>query len=385
MLIWALIILFANGVISFAYTAMNTVEPGTIWGALAVSYIYFLGVTQTGIALSAVMRISKSGWGKHFSRLGEILTLSFIPLAVIGFIIIYVGGTEHLFWWAKHEATAGGHGAHGGHPISPWLDKSLFLWRTIIAYVLFYVVSYAYFTAGRAEEKGALDHAGSTKLNILAAFVMILYVLTNTNTAWDFGMMIIQHWESSIMPPYFWVGNLLAASAFVFVISRYFIPRKQDEPINKWHLDSVGNLILGFALLTTYMFWSQNVVIWYGDLPNLTKPFFKTREGYFALPFVVMMLCIFVIPFFSMIIRKIKLCNISITVVAALVCFGVWINRYLMVIPVFSDGNLSAGAAWTVISLLFGVLSATLLSIMIFRKLFPEVPVVVTTDADSGH
>ena len=42
--------------------------------------------------------------------------------------------------------------------------------------------------------------------------------------AWDFGMMIIRHWESSIFPPYYWVGNLFAGIAFLFLISCALIP-----------------------------------------------------------------------------------------------------------------------------------------------------------------
>ena len=100
MLFWALIILLLNGIISFVYTIQTTTNTINLWALLAVNFVFFLGITQTGIVFSAIMRISKSGWGRHFSRFGEILTLSFIPVAVITFIIIYIGGVDHLFYWA---------------------------------------------------------------------------------------------------------------------------------------------------------------------------------------------------------------------------------------------------------------------------------------------
>lgn len=382
MLFWVSLILFINGVATFAYAAASA-EPSVIWAGFATSYVYFLGITQTGIAFSAIMRVSKSGWGRHFSRLGEILTLSFIPVGVAGIAAIYLGGMEHLFWWVKAPVPGHGHGT--GHHLSPWLNRNFFLWRHIVTFVLFYGVSFIYFRLGREEERGRPDHGSSTRLNVLAAFVMVAFVAINTNISWDFGMTIIEHWESSIFPPMYWVGTLLAGSAFIYVISHYFMPRQPGEPVNIWHLDSFGNLLLGFAMLNIYMFWSQNVVFWYTDLPNLAGPFFKQRSGRFAGPFIVMMLFIFIIPFLTMIVRKIKLCRISLTMVAVLVAFGMWINRCLMVMPVFTDGDLTPTAMWTALSLLVGGGASVVLSLIIFRKAFPDVPFTIKQNEGKGH
>jgi len=167
----------------------------------AVNFVFFLGITQTGIVFSAMMRIAKSGWSAYYARLGEILTLSFIPVAVIAFLIFYFGGVDHVFYWASAYAPAGGH--HAEH-ISPWLGKGFFLWRYILTVPLFYLVGYCYFRTGRLQEKNP-DSAAclDTRRNVLAAFTLALYLIVNTNVAWDFGMMIYKHWESSIFPSYF--------------------------------------------------------------------------------------------------------------------------------------------------------------------------------------
>lgn len=375
MLFWVLIILLLNGMISFVYTALTTTNTINLWAMLAVNFVFFLGITQTGIVFSAIMRISKSGWGRHFSRFGEILTLSFIPVAVITFIIIYIGGVDHLFYWA-HPVVSEEHS--GGHQLSPWLNKNFFLWRYILTVPLFYIMSYIYFRTGRKEENDAnVSDDLTKKLNVYASFVMGLYIVVNTNIAWDFGMMIIPHWESSIFPPYYWAGNLLAGTAFLFAASLYFIPKKQGEGIDTWRLESVGSLLMGFALLSVYLFWSQHIVIWYGNLPNLTVPLFKKMTGNYTTTFVVMMLAIFAIPFLSLLFRPIKLCAVSLTVVAVIICIGMWINRYLMILPVFTDGSVPVAATWTGISLILAGLAATLLSIISFLKLFPTITTTV--------
>ncbi|MDP2688617.1 MAG: hypothetical protein Q8P48_00760, partial [Deltaproteobacteria bacterium] len=337
MLFWILLLIFLvlNAVGSFAYSVTNTADPATAWGLFSSVFLYTLGITQTGAVFAAIMRLTKSGWGKYYSRIGEILTLCFIPVAVIMFIAIYTGGMEHMFYWAQESYR---HGHHHG-PAFAWLDENLFLYRYVITMPLFYVITYAFFRTGRIEERATTPPTpGFTKLrNVLAAFVLITYVIENTNIAWDFGMMIIKHWESSIFPPYFWSGNLLASSAFLFIVSRIFIKGDAAKRVDKNYLDAMGKVFIGFALLWAYMFWSQFIVIWYGDVPERTAPLFRTMSGNYFWSFVVMMLTLFVIPFISLIFRKIKLSSTGLSWVAVSICIGVWFNRYLMVVPVFSD------------------------------------------------
>lgn len=378
-------ILFFNGVVSFAYTAANTAEPSTTWAMLATTFVFFLGLSQTGIVFSAFMRIAKSEWGKYFSRLGEILTLSFIPVAFITFIIIYIGGTDHLFWWAHPETMqAGVHGGEHGAHLSPWLGKGPFLWRGLVSMALFYAMSWIYFSTGRIEERGRAPYDIEKRLNVMASFVMVFYILTNTNTAWDFGMTIIPHWESTIFPPYYWVGNVFAGVAFLFIIGNYFVFHGTGRSLDKQTKDFMGIMLLGFTLLWIYMFWSQHIVLWYSDLPNLSGPFFKTMTGSWSIIFAAMIVAVFIVPFFALIYRKIKLCITALTVVSVIICIGVWINRYLMIIPVFSDGTKPVFLSWTGIGLILGGLAATILPVIFYLKLFPHVT-VTTHEGGEGH
>ncbi|MEK6790878.1 MAG: hypothetical protein AABY45_04155 [Deltaproteobacteria bacterium] len=383
MAVCILLILLANGIISFAYNVANTPETTTLWGLLSTNFLFYLGLTQTGIVFSAIMRIAKSEWGRYFNRLGEILTLSFIPVAFVTFIIIYIGGTDHLFWWAQPQPSNG----HGPAHISPWLGKDLFLWRNIVLMALFYVMSYIYFVNGRKEEgKSEIPVHLEQTLNVMAGLVIFFYVALNTNLAWDFGMTIIKHWESSIFPAYYWVGNVFAGSAFLYLLGAYFISRRPGKALDKRHLDSVGILLLGLTLLWTYMFWSQHIVLWYGDIPSLTKPFYKSLTGNYAVPAAVMVLALFVLPFFALIQKKVKYCMASLAVTAAIICLGVWVSRYLMILPIFEDGSSPAYATWTNLSLVSGGFAATILSLMVFFKLFPRVPItIVPESSEAGH
>lgn len=362
MIFWVFLAIFVNGIISFAYSVQTAPETTNLWAMLAVTFVYFLGITQTGIIFSAVMRLAKSKWARYFSRLGEVLTLSFIPVAAVTFAVIYIGGIKHLFPWATPTA-------HGEH-INPLFGRGIFLWKNLVLMTLFYIMSYAYFRSSR-EESGPLE--SSSRSNVLAVLVIIIYVLANTNIAWDFGMMISPHWESSIFPPYYWSGNLLVGSAFLFLISVYLISGSAKEGMGKRHLDSMGKVLLGFMLLWVYMFWSQYIVIWYGNQPDLTGPLYKEMTGNYTLMFAAMILTGLVIPFFGLIFRRIKLDVKALSAVAVSICVAMWLERYLMIIPAVSEGNSAIFASWAGVSLTLAGLSSILLSVLAFMKLFPMV------------
>ncbi|MBI5599438.1 MAG: hypothetical protein HY890_06845 [Deltaproteobacteria bacterium] len=365
MIFFVLIAVLLNGIVSFAYVAAAAGEPTTPWAMLAVNFVFYLGITQTGIVFSAMMRLTRSEWGRYFSRLGEVITLSFMPVAAIVFFIIYFFGAEHLFYWANPHQP-------GGH-ISPWVGRGLFFWRNIISNALFYITGYLYFSSGRREKKGTHPSGDMTKRrNILAVAVCFFYVAANTMLAWDFGMMIIPHWESSIFPPYYWVGNLLGGTAFLFVMAVAFISKPRGERMDGELLDSMGKVFIGFVLLWVYMFWSQHIALWYANLPHLSEPVFRQMRGNYAPAFIFMLLTIFIIPFLALLLRPIKLSANAMAAVSILICIGVWINRYLMIIPVFTDAGVPVITNWTNISLIFGGLSSTILSLKIFSRLFPE-------------
>jgi hypothetical protein len=370
---WVLIVVFLNGVVSYAYSVSVADETTNLWAMLAVNYVFLAGITQTGVAFSAIMRLTKSKWGMHFSRLGEILTLSFIPAAVVMFFIIYLGGLDHIFYWAPGFQAAG----HGVEHFSPWLSKERFLWMSILTMIPFYAVSYLYFRAGRVLESGSeLSYDGQKRAKVLASFVLIFYVILNTNTAWDFGMTITPHWESSIFAPFFWCGNLLLSTAFIFMIAFRFIPRAPGVPMSKGHLDAMGKMLTGLVLLWIYLWWSQYMVLWYVNLPHRMAPLLKQMRGDFTITFAVMILTIFILPLAALVFKRTKVSASALFVVAALVCIGVWINRYLMILPVLSDGSEAVIATWSGISLILGGLAAVLLSLIIFFRLFPEVTAV---------
>ncbi|HXN06756.1 MAG TPA: hypothetical protein VN944_06810 [Nitrospiria bacterium] len=313
------------------------------------------------------MRVSKAQWSRSFCKVGEVLTLSTFPAVIVFFCLIYFEGFSDLYFWT----TSGG---KGGESPSLWHSRGILLWKNIISLFFFYLLSLIYFrTHCKFEKEASSRDKIEPGSNVLSALVMMSYVVANTNTAWDFGMTLIPHWESSIFPIYYWVGNLLAGSAFLFLLTGYFIAGSQRvEPARKIR-DSMGKLLLGFTLLWVYMFWSQAIRIWYGNLSHLTEPLNKRISGNFGNIFILMFLFVALIPFFGLIFRKIKLSVMGLSVIAFLSCTGIWLNCFLIVMPEFSDGGNLLTMTWNALSLALTGISFVLFSMAVFFKWFPAV------------
>lgn len=362
--------IFLGGIFSLSYFALGPSESNLFWPLLTVNYLFIAGISQTGIVFSAIMRISKAEWSLSFCKIGEVLTLSASPLIIVIFFLIYSLGFNHLYYWAIP-------GARGeAHP-NLWHSKTIFFWKTVVSFLFFYLVSFVYFRENRKIEREASSAdqppAGS---NILPALVLAFYVIANTNTAWDLGMALIPDWESSIFPIYYWVGNLLAGSAFLFLLSRVFKNSGEQRENGKKIRNAMGKLLLGFTLLWIYMFWSQSIRIWYGNLSHLTAPLIKRMSGSFGNMFVLMMLFVALIPFFGLIFRKIKLSPKGLAAMASLSFSGIWLNCYLIVMPEFSDGANLLTLTWTGVSLALAGITFLILSMTLFVKWFPDVKLI---------
>ena len=74
----------------------------------------------------------------------------------------------------------------------------------------------------------------------------------------------------------------------------------------------------------------------------------------------------------------------ALNVLAVIMIIGLWLNRYLMIVPFTVHGEEAVFFSWTGVSLILGGLAATILPVLIFFKLFPKVT-VSTYEEPGGH
>jgi molybdopterin-containing oxidoreductase family membrane subunit len=217
--------------------------------------------------------------------------------------------------------------------------------------------------------------------------VLITFVIANTIIAWDFGMMTIPHWHSTALPIFYWVENLYAGMALLVILAALlsskiqgasFIDRSaiilplNNSPLKNPPLKNMGAMLTGFTLLWVYIYWSQFFVIWFGDLPYETQPLWRQMYGHYSPLFWIMMSCAFFLPFGALIFARLKTSLRAMVCIALIINAGIWLNKYLLVMPVLSERHWPF-TSWVEVALIVGWLSGFLFVLLLFFRSLPSI------------
>ena len=153
--------------------------------------------------------------------------------------------------------------------------------------------------------------------------------------------------------------------------------RKKDQAIAKaigiQQRHDLGKLAFGFTIFWTYLFFAQYIVIWYGKLPwEQAWIIHRAEAPWSGLTVLALFLC-FVIPFAGLIGRKAKMTPWILRLFATVILVGLWLERYLMVVPSIHDGHPTITLMEPAIGLFF--LGLFLLSVRWFLTTFPAVQI----------
>jgi hypothetical protein len=367
--LWVLIALFVQGVAALVY-ALGSAGPRPDFASFTVSFLYLTGISQAGVVFCAITRLMHAQWSKPYYRLAELSTLAFFPFAIACFLLVYGYARDDLFYWLNPSP---------GEHLNPWLDRNWLLIRNLFGLLLFYGMSVVYVMkslqpdlAGRANA-GSADHRRvERQLYLMSPLVLLVFVVCNTFLAWDFGMMLIPHWHSTVFPIYFWFGNLYAGTAALLLFPvLLFRTGPVTNPFTPEVIRSLGMLINGFTLMWLYFFWAQFFVIWFGNLPRESEPLWRQMYGHYGPYFWIMMTGCFFLPFAAFLFAAIKRSLPALCIIAVGINLGIWISKYLMVVPALSpDHRLFSN--WLDLSLAAGLFAGFAAVVVLLANRLPK-------------
>tara|TARA_B100001167_G_scaffold47897_1_gene27689 strand:+ start:203 stop:1312 length:1110 start_codon:yes stop_codon:yes gene_type:complete len=333
---------------------------------LIVSFLVLMGVTQTGVVFSATTRLSGAKWAKSYYRLADLITMAFAPFAIGGFLLIYFRSTGELFYWLSPAPEEN---------LSTYLNIDWLLFRNLFSLLVFYGLSGVYFWKSLKLDLSGSDNADHQEvrdqLYRMSPLIIIAYIVCSTFIAWDFAMMLIPHWHSTVFPIHYWFGNAYAATAALIVLpvllSRFSSSEFKFSP---QQIRYFSMLVSGFMLLWLYFMWSQFFVMWFGNLPRETDALFRQMYGHYAPLYWTMVAGCFFIPFGSLIFAYFNRSIRAMCVLALTINLGNWINKYLMVIPVYSTEDRILDHLPEV-GLSVGLLAAFVIVVVLFARRLP--------------
>ncbi|WP_428102285.1 hypothetical protein [Candidatus Rariloculus sp.] len=364
---------FVLGAASLIYALTN--DPGQIdFALLTVTFLFLMGVSQGGIVFCAIMRLVGAQWSKPFYRLAEICTLSFAPFALIVFLLIFVFAREDLFYWLSLSAEA-----REEEHLSSWLNSDWLLIRNLFGMLLFYGVSAVYAIKALQPDLPTvpggplnMDHSRiEQELYVMSPWVILSFALCSTLFAWDFGMMLVAHWHSTVFPIFFSFGNVFAGTAaLMFLVAVFGRSEVTNSHFGPDQIRSLGMLVTGFTVLWLYFFWAQFFVVWFGNLPRETDVLWPQMYGHYAPYYWTMMFGCFFVPFVALVFAYVKRSAVAMIVLAIGINIGIWMHKYLTVVPAFSPDD-TPFDSWLDIVLAVGLLAGYLAVFVMIAKRVP--------------
>ena len=182
----------------------------------------------------------------------------------------------------------------------------------------------------------------------LSAPFMPIFAFTLSFASFDWLMSSEPHWYSTIYGVYIFAG-MACVSLSVITLTVVWLRsagRLGDGIVTNEHLYSLGASMFAFVCFWGYIWMSQYMLIWYGNLSEETIYFFKRgwseepslRTAWIGLS-VLQVFVRFVIPFFLLLSRRAKMNGRSLVIVSVLMIFGQLVDLYWLIMPtVYPDG-----------------------------------------------
>ncbi|MFQ5876445.1 MAG: hypothetical protein ACE5JH_01950 [Acidobacteriota bacterium] len=382
-----LILLLIPGLLLFVGGALMRQEQ-RIWQIYLVNLLFWSGFSQAGVVVSALLNVTNGRWGRNLRHIIAGLAL-FSPVAFVLFLLLFIG-RESIFPWIESPVPEK----------SAWLDITHLFVRETFNLLLLNILNgvFLYFSfrpdaglvvarrgagshfllrrissgwRGRDEERRHCEIA----LTRLSPVLLLAYAIVYSLVAFDFVMSLDPLWYSTLFGAYYFITNLymgLAGIAVVAIVLRRAFGL--EAHITGSHCHDLGTLIFAFCMIALDFFWSQYLVIWYGNIPEeiafLVRRINEDRWRPFTL--AVLGAC-FVLPLLILLSRRVKRTPRLLLPVACLVFGSVWLERYVLVVPTIWHGE-SAPFALPELVVSVAFLSGFVLVYLAFLERFPILP-----------
>jgi hypothetical protein len=388
-------------------------ERATVWRAFHVNYLFWGSLAQGGVVLSCAFTIVGANWPGPVKRIAESLG-AWIPVT---FVLALIGilGRDHVYPWIA--APAPGKEA--------WLTVGRMYWMDLGFLAALTAASCLYlYHSMRPTLHGVADHLedGTAKtlfaratsgwrghaeesaragrmMRILAPIICLLYAFGWSLITFDQIMSLTPTWYSNLFGAFVAWGGFLAAVAATAVLAVLH----RDAPgflghITKSRMHDLGKMIFAFSVFWMYLFWSQYLVIWYGNLPEETQffearlgPMFLVEPGYtgwfwnfsierlatapFGVLSMVVWTCCWIVPFWVLLGQVPKKTPAILASVGAVVVLGFWLEHNLLIWPSLAPTDGGAWIGGIQLGIALGFLGAFTLVYLLYSRVFPSLAV----------
>ena len=384
-----------TGVFIYAYMIQLTKGLGVtglndtaIWGVYIVNFIYFIGLSHAGIAISAAVRIMKLYRYAPIARMAEVLTLASLMMAGLS-IVIDLGRPDRSFLLVTKFAAR--------------IGSSPLLWDiTAVATYLILSTTYLYLPM-REDLRVCRDRMTGWRKKMyeitlpgygedeapvirrlawwMAVTILPVMVMVHTTVSWIFSLLSNRPlWFGAAAGPYFIAAAVASGIASVVVIAA--VLRKLfhwEDILTPEIFRGLGNFLSIMTLIYLYMMLVEQVT---ARFAGPAGEFFVSEAwlfGEFATIFWSITTIGLVLPCVYLLIQAFRPGKINITMTAFVslaIVIAMWFKRFIIIVPTLTVGGsplLAYTPSWVEIAILAGSFSALALIYTILLKLIPVI------------
>lgn len=390
--------LMAVGIATFAW--MLIYEPHRAWGSWAINSLYWLGIAQGAVVLACAIRLGNGRWGGPVMRMAEALS-AYLPWGVAALAVVMVAGLRQYWPWATHVEPRQ----------AAYLNVPFFYLRTLAGQaLLLWLTRDLVRTSLRSDAHLLKDHVAPElradyerlsanwrgdeaeenwqrhRLSRRAPAIVVAYAVVYTLLAWDFILSLTPEWTSTLFGWWFFMGAFLSGIAMTALLTSRLRSRYQlHRYITPAHLWDIGKIAFGFCIFWVYQFWSQYMVIWYGNLPEETGwVFLRFEDPWRTLAFTVGGM-VFLIPFIGLMNWATKKSPFWLGVFSIVILIGMWMERHILVMPSLDPNHVWVGLPEIGISLGFLGLFGWRVHNFVSKYPIVKVPDVLAGYGGHGH
>lgn len=316
------------GMLAMAYGFYSSADRA--WANLLLNNYYFLSLAIGASFFMALQYITQSGWSAMFRRVPEAMS-AYIPFAGIAMLLLYFG-MNNLFEWSRPEAVA--NDTLLAHK-APYLNITFFFIRMIVFFVAWTLMTRLIRKVSLQEDQfGGITYMDKNEMNS-KIFIFIL-AITFSMASFDWIMSIEAHWVSTI----FSVKNFIAAfyhgTAIIVLIVILLNERGYFKELNESHLLDFSRYLFMLSIVWGYMFFSQFMLIWFGNIPEETVYYAERWDNGWKVLFYVNIVINWFIPFIILLSQKMDKNKTVVKFICLLLIAGQWIDLYDQIMPTFT-------------------------------------------------
>jgi Ni/Fe-hydrogenase subunit HybB-like protein len=346
--VWTLLALLGAAAFLWGVSADAT----EAWSLYLVNVVFWSGLAATGPAIASMMQLTEARWSPSVRRLA-LTTAGFLPLSFALLVVLFLGRTV-LYPWVTTPV-----------PVkAAWLNTPFFWLRTLACAGALFLVAFAFVRRLLRDPAPQEVERERVVRNRLATILLFLWVITVSLWGFDLVMSLDPKWYSGLFGGYVVVSTLYTGFALLSILSVWTNARGVAS-IPAAAVQDVAKLQFAISIMWMYFFWSQYLVIWYGNVPVETRFFVKR---FFAQPWLALAWFVFVVGWlipFAYLLKRLTgrppQRHAPLFVMALFALVAIFLERVFVVFPsIAAEGGLPLGVRDVLVTL--GFFSLFLLS-----------------------